>query len=123
MDIWSYMEREVESYRESLREDSSFHQDEADAELWLTLIRRLNDEPFTLFHKRDRIPYDGVNGRGENVSLNEMWQIVRRTSNLEKYMLSYKGKDVEFKNSNVFYQRFGDFAVFVCKELNIPYKV
>lgn len=121
MDIWSSMEREVKDYKEALSEDSSFYQDEADEELWLSLVRKLNGESFTLLKKSDNTPYKGMNGDGENVSFQTIWEIVRRTPYLERLVLVYKDRTLELPSELSDYERFGDFVRYVARGLNIPY--
>lgn len=123
MDIWSFMEREIKDYREALTEDSSFHQDEADEELYHSLVRKLNGERFTLRKKADQQPYNGINGNGENVPLNAIWDIVRRTPYLEQLTLIYLDKSIDVPTESKDYERFGDFVRYVIKTLKIPYQV
>lgn len=123
MDIWSFMEREIKDYREALTEDSSFHQDEADEELYHSLVRKLNGESFTLRKKADQQPYNGINGNGENVPLNAIWDIVRRTPYLEQLTLIYLDKSIDVPRESKDYERFGDFVRYVIKTLKIPYQV
>jgi hypothetical protein len=123
MDIWSFMQREIKDYREALSEDSSFHQEEADQELYLSMVRKLNEQSFTLLKKSDQHPYKGINGNGENVPLNTIWDIVRRTPYLEQMTLHYLDKTMELPTQSKDYERFGDFVRYVANELQIPYRV
>lgn len=122
MDIRSYMERQIKDYREAVQDDSTFSQGEADDELYLLFVRKLNQEKFSLLNA-EKQPYRGISGNGENVNLTTIWNIVRKSPHPEWLTLVYQDKFIPLTNNLKDYERNGDFVRFVARSLNIPYQL
>lgn len=123
MDIWIFMKNEIEECKQALVEEPSFQKEEANEELWYTLIQKLNEISFSLIYKDDQTFYDGINGSGKNLSITDAWNILRRNPSVNRLLLMYQEHSIELPDDQTIYERLNDFIRYVADSLKIPYQV
>jgi hypothetical protein len=115
----SAMQKEISDYREAVAEDESYCQGEADEELYLSLVRRLYKERFTLVSKLDGKPCDNA----KDTTINVIWNAVKDFIELENYLIVWDEEVIPVPTDQKDFERFGDFVRYVARQYGISYQL